>query len=234
VAGADKIPIVEILDHHRIGGFASETPIHFWNNPVGSTSTIVALCYEHAGVTVPKEIAGILMAGIIADTLNVGSPTTTPVDKRVLSDLSEIAKVEPFELAGQIFSVGSPLLTMSSEQVITTDCKEYEEKGRRFSVSQIEELNFSHFEDKQPALLEALDRHRHRSGLLFAALLVTDINTQNSLLLVCGTPEFLSRITFPSPRPNIWELGGVVSRKKQLLPYLLNCLSSVAPTAMSA
>jgi manganese-dependent inorganic pyrophosphatase len=234
VPGADKIPVIEILDHHRIGGFATETPIHFWNNPVGSTSTIVGLCYEQMGVPVPLDMAGLLMAGIIADTLNLSSPTTTPVDKRILARLSDIARVDPFELAEEIFSVGSPLLTMPADKVITTDCKEYEENGRRFTVSQIEELNFSHFEDKRTALIEALDRHQRRLGLLFAALLVTDVNTQNSLLLVCGAPGFLARITIPTHRAHVWELAGVVSRKKQLLPYLLQCLSGVAATPPSA
>ena len=71
VPGADKVPIIEILDHHRIGGFSSESPIHFWNNPVGSTSTIVALCYQQAGVAIPPDIAGLLMAGLVSDTLNL-------------------------------------------------------------------------------------------------------------------------------------------------------------------
>ena len=227
VAGADKVQIIEILDHHRIGGFASETPIHFWNNPVGSTSTIVALCYEQMGVAIPRDMAGLLMAGIISDTLNLSSPTSTPVDDRILAHLSDITRVDPFELAEEIFSVGSPLLTMPAEKVVTTDCKEYEEGGRRFTVSQIEELNFSHLEEKQTELLEALERHRRGMSLLFAALLVTDVNTQNSILLVCGAPEFLGRISFPNQRPNVWELKGIVSRKKQLLPYLLQCLSGV-------
>jgi manganese-dependent inorganic pyrophosphatase len=227
VTGADKIPIVEILDHHRIGGFANDLPIHFWNNPVGSTSTIVALCFHQMGVEVPRDVAGLLMAGLISDTLNLTSPTATPLDARVLDDLSKIAGTDPTELARMIFSVGSPLLTMTSEQVITADCKEYEEGGRRFTVSQIEELNFSHLAEKQPELIDALDRHCHGRGLFFSALLITDINTQNSLLLACGAQEFLARISFPTRGPHVWELEGIVSRKKQLLPYLLQCLSGV-------
>jgi manganese-dependent inorganic pyrophosphatase len=227
VTGADRIPIVEILDHHRIGGFTNDMPIHFWNNPVGSTSTIVALCYHQMGIPVPPDVAGLLMAGLISDTLNLTSPTTTPVDVRVLDDLSKIAKTDPTELAKQIFSVGSPLLTMTHDQVITADCKEYDEKGKRFTVSQIEELNFSHLAGKQAGILEALERHCHNRALFFAALLITDINTQNSLLIVHGAPEFLNRINFPTRSPHVWELEGIVSRKKQLLPYLLQCLSSI-------
>ncbi|MDB6063804.1 MAG: Cobalt-dependent inorganic pyrophosphatase [Pedosphaera sp.] len=224
VPGADKVPIIEVLDHHRIGGFASESPIHFWNNPVGSTSTIVALCYEQNGVPIPPDIAGLLMAGLISDTLNLTSPTATPTDERILKQLSLIAGVDPSELASQIFSVGSPLLTMTAEQVIAADCKEYEESGRRFTVSQIEELSFEQFDEKQAALIERLELHRRIEDLYFAALMVTDINTQVSLLLMTGAPDFLAGINFPSRGPHIWELTGVVSRKKQLLPYLLQCL----------
>jgi manganese-dependent inorganic pyrophosphatase len=227
VQGADKVPIIEILDHHRIGGFSSDSPIHFWNNPVGSSSTIVALCYQQMGIPIPSDIAGLLMAGLISDTLNLTSPTATPVDKRVLDHLSSIANTDPTELAEHIFSVGSPLLTMTPDQVITADCKEYEEHGKRFTVSQIEELNFSHLAEKQASLLEALNRHCQGRGLFFAALLVTDINTQNSLLLVSGSEAFQQRITFPSHGLHTWELDGIVSRKKQLLPYLLQCMIGV-------
>ena len=227
VKGADKVPIVEILDHHRIGGVATDSPILFWNNPVGSTSTIVALCYRQAGVPVPPAMAGLLMAGLLSDTLNLHSPTATPVDRTVLEELAKITGIDPAAFAEEIFSVGSPLLTLTPEQVITSDCKTYEEEGIRFTVSQIEELSFSHFPEKQEALLAALDQHTRKTGLFFAALLVTDINTQASILLCCGAPEFLHRIDFPALGPNMWELAGVVSRKKQLLPYLLQCLGAV-------
>src|SRR4030095_13459968 len=79
VRGAHRGPIIQILDHHKLGGFAADTPILFWNNPVGSTSTIVALAYQHAGVEIPKHVAGLLMAGLISDTLNLTSPTATPM-----------------------------------------------------------------------------------------------------------------------------------------------------------
>ena len=228
VRGADRVPIIEIIDHHKLGGFSSDTPILFWNNPVGSTSTIVSLCYQQLGIPVPAAIAGLLMAGIVADTLNLTSPTTTPVDCDALNRLSKIAGVNPDELAAEIFRVGSPLLTMSPEQAISADAKPYEEDGHRFSVAQIEELTFAHFGEKRDALLAALAATRTREGLLFACLLVTDINDQTSLLLVQGADEFLRTIDYPQRSPHIWELAGVVSRKKQLLPYLLHCLAQMS------
>jgi manganese-dependent inorganic pyrophosphatase len=228
VAGADMVPIIEILDHHRLAGFSTDTPILFWNNPVGSTSTIISLCYEQAGVPIPRPIAGLLMAGLISDTLNLTSPTATEVDRRILSQLEAITGLSAAALSEQIFSVGSPLLTLSADQVITADCKEYEEDGTRFTVSQIEELNFTHFFEKQHELLLALERHCARERLYFSAILVTDVNSQDSVLLLAGEPEFLALIDFPTRGPNMWELKGVVSRKKQLLPYLLGRLEIAA------
>jgi manganese-dependent inorganic pyrophosphatase len=225
--GADRMPIIEILDHHRLGGLCSTTPVLFWNNPVGSTCTIVALCYRQAGVPIPPNIAGLLMAGLISDTLNLTSPTATPVDAEVLGHLAARAGVEPAMLAEEIFSVGSPLMTMEPHQLVTADCKEYDERGVRFSVSQIEELSFARFPVREESIREALEEHRRSRGLAFAALLVTDVNTQNSLLLVSGDVAFLRRIDYPLRSAGVWDLPGVVSRKKQLVPHLLGCIEAM-------
>ncbi len=231
VTGANKIPIIEVIDHHKIGGFQSDRPVLFWNNPVGSTSTIVALCYEQNGVPIPPGIAGLLMAGLISDTLNLSSPTTTEIDRRIMEKLAGIEGLNPTELAGQIFSVGSPLLTMAPADAVGADCKQYEEAGVRFTVAQIEELSFSEFRAKQEQLLQALEARRHQQQLHGAFLLVTDINTQNSYLLASGEPWLLVEIDYPARGEGSWWLEGVVSRKKQLLPYLLQCIHSVEKPA---
>jgi len=225
VRGAETIPIVEILDHHRIGSVRTEGPILFLNRPVGSTSTIVATQYRAAGIEIPGNVAGILMAGLISDTLNLTSPTTTPIDHEVMAQLAGITGLDPTELASQIFSVGSPLLTMTADQAINADMKEYEDHGVHFTIAQIEELTSTHFEDKRPALLEALEKFREARGLLFAALLVTDVTTQQSVLLVRGSDSFCRLIDYPVVADHSWRLDGVVSRKKQLLPYLSGLLA---------
>lgn len=227
VDGADKLPIVEVLDHHRLGGYSTRTPIHFWNNPVGSTSTIVALCYRQAGIPVPADIAGLLMAGLISDTLNLTSPTTTRTDAEVLSDLAAIAGVEADALAREIFSVGSPLSELSPREVIEADCKEYTEGGKRFAVAQIEELSLAELESRRALLVAELEEFVSARRLLFAALLVTDITTQNSVLLAVGEAAFLERIDYPTVGPNAWEMDQVVSRKKQLVPYLLGLIQQL-------
>jgi manganese-dependent inorganic pyrophosphatase len=227
VKGAGDLQIVEVLDHHRLGSFSTDIPILFWNNPVGSTSTLVALSYAHHGIEIERSIAGLLMAGLISDTLNLTSPTATPIDAKVLENLSKIARIEPASLAESIFAVGSPLMTLGPSEVILADCKDYEEEGYRFSVSQIEELGFSHFYEKQAKLFEELEAYRAKQGSYFAALLITDVNTQNSLLSLSAPAEFLDTITYPRRAPNLFELSNVVSRKKQLVPYLLDCLHKI-------
>ncbi|MFZ4775669.1 MAG: putative manganese-dependent inorganic diphosphatase [Terrimicrobiaceae bacterium] len=227
VNGADEIPIIEILDHHRIGVAPTHQPILFLNRPVGSTCTIVAACYQQAGVPIPKNMAGLLMCGLISDTLNLTSPTTTDVDRKTMEELAEISGVKPSDLASEIFSVGSPLLTMTSKQAITADCKEYTERGFRFSVSQIEELSFSHLPEKRDDLVASLEAYRNANSYFFSTLLITDVNTQNSVLLLCGPDNFTRLIDFPDDGPCTWILDGVVSRKKQLLPYLANLIGRV-------
>jgi manganese-dependent inorganic pyrophosphatase len=231
VKGADEIPIVEVLDHHRLGSLRTDVPILFWNNPVGSTSTIVALCYRQFGISIKRPTAGLLMAGLISDTLNLTSPTATPVDAQVLEELSKITEVKADELAKEIFTVGSPLLSLAPKDVVVADCKDYEEAGFRFSVAQVEELSFAYFDDKKAALFEALEEYRARHEAYFSTLLVTDVNTQNSRMLMAAPPEFQELIHYPSLGPNLYELNNIVSRKKQLVPYLLDCLQRVIAKA---
>lgn len=227
VPGADDLPVVEILDHHRLGNRPTETPILFLNQPVGSTCTIVADLFQRHALVPARPVAGLLLAGIIADTLNGTSPTATETDRRFLAELGQIAGIAAGDLAAEIFAVGSPLQTMSPDKVVEADAKRYEEKGLRFSVAQIEEVTFANFNAQREHLLAAL-RHRVGSeGLFFAALLVTDINEQNSYLLVEGNSDFLRTITYPEQSDRVWFLEGVVSRKKQLLPYLTECLARV-------
>ncbi len=230
VRGANENSIIEVLDHHRLASFSTDSPILFWNNPVGSTSTIVALCYRQYGISIDPPIAGLLMAGLISDTLNLTSPTATEVDARVLQELSQIAGVTAAKLSEEIFAVGSPLLTLGPQEAILADCKDYDEGGFRFSVAQVEELSFAAFEEKKEGLFEALQEYHQKQRTYFSAFLVTDVNTQNSRMLMVAPPEFLDVIHYPSLAPNLFELNNVVSRKKQLVPYLLDCLQRVNPS----
>ena len=233
VPGADQIEILEIIDHHRIGTLATQQPILFRNEPVGSTSTIVADGYFRQGVEMPKEIAGLLLAGLVTDTLNLTSPTTTPRDREVLIRLEERSGVNARQFTEKLFATGSVLVSKPASQAITADCKEYQELGRLFSVAQIEEIGFEQFWKRKLEVLHALGDYRTQSHYYFASLLVTDVDLQTSLLLIAGPTEFQEQIDYdqldmyPELGCAIYELPGIVSRKKQLLPYLTHCLKKM-------
>lgn len=224
VQGADEVEIIEIIDHHRIGALATQQPILFRNEPVGSTCTIVADCFFRQNVELPRNIAGLLLAGLVSDTLNLTSPTTTPRDVEILRKLEGIAQVNAREFTEKLFASGSLLTLKPAPQAVKTDCKEYKEDGVTFSVAQIEEVGFDQFWKRKDELLVALEVFRQKQKFFFSALLVTDVATQSSLLLVVGSEKFIERIDYPRLEPGIYELRDVVSRKKQLLPYLTHCL----------
>jgi manganese-dependent inorganic pyrophosphatase len=224
VQGADEVEILEIIDHHRLGALTTQQPILFRNEPVGSTSTIVADCFFRHGVELPKAIAGLLLAGLVSDTLNLTSPTTTPRDREILPRLEKIAGVNAREFTDKLFASGSLLTLKPAPQAITTDAKEYRENGHTFSVAQIEEVGFDQFWKRQAELLAALEDYRRTRNYIFSALMVTDVTSQQSLMLVAGAKRFIDRIDYPEPQPGVFELRDVVSRKKQLLPYLTHCL----------
>lgn len=233
VKGADQVEIIEIIDHHRIGAFTSNQPMLFVNRPVGSTSTIIADLFETHKVPLSKPVAGLLMAGLVSDTLNLTSPTTTETDAVVLSRLAAITGIDPTTFTEQLFSSGSVLTGRPAQEAITADCKEYAEIGKKFSVAQIEELGFKHFWERKDAVMEALELYRSENSYLFSSLLVTDVVRQTSLLLVAGPEDFRSRIHYPVVSDRVYELSGVVSRKKQLLPYLVHCLKHLVNGATS-
>ncbi len=224
VQGADEVEIIEIIDHHRIGALATQQPILFRNEPVGSTCTIVADCFFRNDVELPADIAGLLLAGVVSDTLNLTSPTTTGRDVEILRKLETLSRTNAREFTEKLFASGSLLTLKPAPQAITTDCKEYREDGKNFSVAQIEEVGFDQFWKRKEELLSALEAYRAQRAYHFSSLLVTDVATQSSLLLVAGDEKLVRRIDYPRLEPGIYELREVVSRKKQLLPYLAHCL----------
>ncbi len=228
VNGASEVQITEILDHHRLGNIPTDQPILFINRPVGSTCSIVADLFRAQGLEPAPNIAGIMMAGIVSDTLMLNSPTTTPLEKELLDWLAPIAGIEAKALSEIIFTAGSVVVNSPPEAVIRSDCKLYDEGELRYSVSQIEELGFDNFWKNEEALDAALEAFRKEEDLYFSFLMVTDINTQDSLLVVAGNDEILSAINYPQRgQSNIYELSGIVSRKKQLIPYIASMLKTL-------
>lgn len=224
VHGADQVEILEIIDHHRLGALTTAQPIFFRNEPVGSTSTLVADCFLRHGVELSRPVAGLLLAGLVTDTLNLTSPTTTARDAEILRELERVSEVNATTFTEKIFSSGSILIAKAPDEAITADCKEYTENGWRFSVAQIEEIGLEQFSKRQAAVQAALEAYRLKNRYLFSALLVTDVTAQRSLLLIAGEKNVLELIAYPEREPGVYVLDDVVSRKKQLLPYLAHCL----------
>jgi manganese-dependent inorganic pyrophosphatase len=227
VQGADQVEILEIIDHHRIGTLTTQQPILFRNEPVGSTSTIVADCFFRYGVELPSPVAGLLLAGVVSDTLNLTSPTTTVVDGEILRKLEQICGMNARDFTEKLFASGSLLTHKPAPKAVTTDCKEYKEDGVRFSVAQIEEIGFDQFWKRKVELQAALEAYRNSRKYQFSALLVTDVNSQCSLLVMVGDGELIATIKYPRIEPGIFELKDIVSRKKQLLPYLTHSLKQL-------
>lgn len=224
VPGANEVNIKEVIDHHRLG-INTAQPIRFINDPVGSTCTIIAQLFRQSNIEPTPEIAGIMMSGIISDTLNLTGPTTTEQDTEVVAWLEDIAGIQASDLAREIFNSGSIILSMVADDVIRSDQKFYDENELRFSVSQIEELGFSNFWDHSEKLSQALETFVKKENLDFACVLITDINEHNSLLIVKGDEEFINNISYPAvQKGHIYDLKGIVSRKKQLIPFIATTL----------
>lgn len=231
VAGAEDADILEVLDHHRLGGSLRSTqPIRFINEPVGSTCTLVARQFRANGLMPSPEIALCMASGIISDTLFLRSPTATDVDRDILRWLQDVCQQDLEEFAQQFFEIGSALRTCTPSQVVREDCKEFSEHRYRFSISQIEEIGFDLFWKRKEELREALEELTRSRELDFSALLVTDITTNGSLLLMSREPPSWEEINYPRVDRHLYELGGIVSRKKQLLPLIARILDSSVST----
>lgn len=228
VNGAEQVTITEIVDHHKLGNNHTDQPILFINRPVGSTCSIIADMFRTQSLTPEPKIAGVLMSGIISDTLFLNSPTTTALEGELLDWLSPIANIKPEKLAEMIFSSGSVIISHTPEAVISSDCKTYSAGSITYSISQIEELGFNNFWKHQHPLKEALEAYRKQEDLFFSLLFITDINKQNSLLMVASDDEFKEQISYTQhSQSNIYELPGFVSRKKQLIPYISSLLKTM-------
>jgi manganese-dependent inorganic pyrophosphatase len=228
VDGADEADIIEVIDHHRLGGnLVTKEPVRFINEIVGSTCTIVAKSFRDAGVEPTKEIALCLCAGMIADTLILSSPTATKTDAEMLSWLAPIAGIDIEKFGNAFFEVGSVLRELSFKDALSSDRKEFDESGWKISISQIEELGLDEFEKCTEDLAAELNSLVEERQLDFACLMVTDISCNNSILLTAGSDEVDDEIFYPQIDSRTYSMKNVVSRKKQLLPAIGRILAKL-------
>ena len=230
IPGLEEIPVVEVVDHHRIGMKPTMVPIKFTADVVGSTCTLVAGMYRSAGLRPTREIAGLLLCGLVTDTLLYQSPTTTPQDRTVGAWLEKIAGCTGESLMHELMRIDSPLAVKSSLDVINADRKNYDENSYRFALSQVEENNLELLHRRRDELLRDMNAILAREGLDFIALLVTDPVRGNSELLITGSSPVIRALPFSKRKDGIFLLPGVLSRKKQLLPQILSITAAIPRT----
>jgi manganese-dependent inorganic pyrophosphatase len=232
VASLEEAELLEVLDHHRLGNPSTHVPIKFTVDIVGSTSTLVSEQMEESGLSAPPAIAGMLLAGLLSDTLILTSPTTTDRDRKAAERLGRWAFVKAGPLAGetvptygkQVLGASAGLSTRAPQDTVGTDLKQYEAGGFRFIIAQVEVTDLLQLDEQREKLTSALTALRDKRGLDFAMLMVTDVVRGSSRLLLTDEPPQLSDLPYP-PQPDGTRLAeGVVSRKKQLLPVVLGLL----------
>ena len=223
--GIEDAEVVEILDHHRFAAEKTRYPIYISSAPVGSTCTIVHDHYRRSGITPERSIARLLLAGILSDTVLLKSPTTTPVDREAVSALTGPAELEdPIAYGQQMFSAGLSLTDEDPRELILSDFKVYGEFGCRFAIGQVEVVTLEEAGEVKDALLEMLGQVGERKGLDWVMLLITDVIKEKSLLLSSGYELGEKRLSYRKLAAGLYDLPGVLSRKKQLLPEILRVL----------
>lgn len=226
VEGVEHYKIQEVVDHHRIGAISTKNPITFINRPVGSTSTQIAGMYQEYKIAIPKDIASLLLCGILSDTLILQSATTTNVDREMAEYLSSITDLDIKELGNEILIAGSNVSGREAGELVRQDLKEYSEGKVVYTVSQIEVGNTKEVLTRKDEFIKELEIECRSRKALFSCLLVTDITTLSSIMLIHSDPKFEQFINFPKQEDNAYYLQGVVSRKKQLIPLLTERVSN--------
>ena len=227
VDGLEDAEVVEIIDHHRVADIQTNNPIYFRNEPVGSTSTIVAKCFFENGIRPSRKAAGLLCGAIISDTLLFRSPTCTPQDKYICKKLSEIAGINIEEFAKEMFKAGTSLKGKTVEQIFNTDFKPFTIEGTKVGISQVNTMDIEGFMPLKEEMLNYMDQKAKEAGLEMVMLLLTDILNEGSEILVTGAkPEIVEKAFKVTLKDKGAFLPGVLSRKKQVVPPITNAITS--------
>lgn len=226
VDGIEFAEILEIIDHHRIGSLETMSPVFFRNQPLGCTATIMYQMYQERGVEIPKKIAGLLCSAIISDTLMFRSPTCTAVDRAAAEALADIAGIEIEELAIDMFSAGSNLGSRTAKEIFYQDFKRFSVNGVEFAVGQINSMNAIELGEIREKLMPYLEEAYQEIGLNMIFFMLTNIVKETTELLCYGpNSDSIVREAFQLPEDSdSYELKGLVSRKKQLIPALVSII----------
>lgn len=226
VDGIESADILEIIDHHRIGTLETMSPVYFRNQPLGCTATIIYQMYQENGVDIPANIAGIMMAAIISDTLMFHSPTVTEMDKAAANKLSEICGVEIEEFAIDMFGAGSNLSDKDADEIFHQDYKNFSVNGFNFGVGQINSMNSIELDEIKEKITPYIEEQIKNLPVDMCFFMLTNIVYEKTELLCFGTraEELVIEAFQLSKSLHKFELKNLVSRKKQLIPAFVTVL----------
>ncbi len=228
VNGMETADILEIIDHHRLGTVSTSRPVYFRNQPLGSTCTILYLMYLEAGVDIPPQMAGLMLSAIISDTLLYRSPTCTDMDKQAGTVLATIAQVDEEELAKNMFTAGSDLKDKTPKEILHQDFKKFTVGDTTVGIGQISSMNSNELAHIKQAVTPILEDTANAEGLDVLMFMLTNILDESSEVLFCGQKSEIALETgfnVTSRDHMSVTLPGVVSRKKQMLPTIINTLN---------
>lgn len=226
VEGVEEAEILEIVDHHRVGDLQTTSPIYFHNEPVGSTCTLIAEKYLNDRMALGTNLAGLLLSGMLSDTMIFKSPTTTSKDRQIAEQLQEISGLDSMDWGKHILNHAINTATLSDEEIISSDLKEYNSGSITFAISQLETIDAKQMASRRENLLKSLEELALRRGYAFICLMVTDILEEATELLVAGEKSHLITAAFgPQNKGGGFFLKGVLSRKKQVVPVLYEILT---------
>ncbi len=218
----DEATILGIADHHKLGDLQTNTPLEAWIRPIGCSNTVIYEMYRAYGVEVPQDIAGMMMMAILSDTVIFRSPTCTKVDTKAVKELAAIAGIEDYkQLAMDMFIVKSAVDGASARDLNTRDYKEFDMNGTKVGVGQLEMVDISVLEPREEELMEDMLKMKEEGNLHTVLILLTDIMKEGSKLLVVSDDASKIEKAFNTELQNnkVW-LDGVLSRKKQVIPFV--------------
>lgn len=221
--GLEDAEILEIIDHHNIGAIGTNMPISFRNMPVGSTNTIIYGLYKENRVAIPKKMAGLMLAGILSDTLILNSPTTTEYDVAAVKELSKIAKINYKEFGQDMIKTGSSLVGMTKEQILYKDYKSYSLKKGKIGLGQVITMDINQVLNKKEEYIKLLNTVCESNNYLFVCFFVTNILDNGTYVLFSERAKEYLENGFDIEDIKQGEfLKGIISRKKQIIPAIMD------------
>lgn len=224
VKGIEKANVTMVIDHHRIK-FECTDPIYYISEPVGCTATILYKLYKQNDVEIPEAMAGLMLSAIVSDTLLFKSPTCTPQDKEIAEKLAKIAGVDLYKYGKEMLKAGTDISDFTPFQVINIDSKEFNDRNAKFEISQVNAVDLDSIFSRQSELESAIQKEIDEKNLDFYMFAATDILNANSKIIAMGNKASTVEKAFGVDLNNHTAmLENVVSRKKQMLPNILNNL----------